>query len=675
MNRKMPRMRSRVASPQDALAILERHAKWALAIASLTLVVATLAYLFLPRSYESTTRLLVRVGRESMRPDPTATMGPTIGVTQTRKSELNSEATILRSLDLLQKVASEVTKDPEEQLRVVASLERKLKVQVEEESNVITVQYRAEDADAAQKTLRTLIDEFQLARVRSRSTPASTTFFEHRAQEVAVRIEETRAALREKLDAIGAQALDEHKRSLLARHDSLKSSVAETQAGLSVSRARLTRIEASIEGLDPMQVLEETDGPNPSRDEVEKALWTLRLRFEGASANYHVDSPFMQDLAAQIERTRETLAQLQTPRPILRRGINANRQRLELDRISERTVLAGLEAKLETTHKELANIEKQIAALNLHEGSIVVLEAQLRLLGAERERFLAALEQARADSAMNDERISNIAIIQEPTLPRGPAGPPRMWILVVGVVLAMTSGIGTAFLADFLDSSLQIPSDVTNRLGLPVLAGLPRHRCLRAPIARRLEPGDEVTLTNELRRELGFVVGHALASDEKCTMLAVTSPLERSGVSTIAFHLATRIATAGIGDVLLVDASDSLTNLTRSLQRKPTKARQALTRNLHFLPRWIENCDANTLMSAIEANGASTRFIVIDLGSTTTSGTALEVAKRAHRSLLVLSPKTDAATAERSLSILASHGVELLGAVLNCQELRIGAQP
>ncbi|MCA8971169.1 MAG: hypothetical protein KDC95_15360, partial [Planctomycetes bacterium] len=444
---------------------------------------------------------------------------------------------------------------------------------------------------------------------------------------------------------------------------------------ISVSRARLARIDASMASLSEMQVLEETDGPNPSRDEIEKQLWTLRLQFENSKATYHLDTPVMKDLAARIARAEEALARLQGPRQLVRRGINANRQRLELDRISERTTLAGLEAKKTSATTDLERTERQIAALNSHEGDIVELSSRVRLLESERDRYLAALEQARADVAMNEERISNIAIIQEPTLPRAPAGPPRAWILIVGVVLALSSGLGSAFLADFFDPTLQIPSDVVNRVGVHVLAALPKHRCLRAPISRKLEPGDEVTLTNELRREFGFVVGHLLASDKKTTIVSVTSPVDKTGTSTVAFHLAIRLAAAGVGNVLLVDASDSLTNLTRSLGRKPTKTPQAVTRNLHLLPRWIENCDATTLMSAIEEHADSANYVIVDIGSTTTSGPALEIARRSDQTLFVLSPRADVATAQRNLRILETHDVKILGSVLNCQELRIGAQP
>ena len=71
----------------------------------LAAVATTTAYVFLaPEVYQSEAKLLVRIGRESVALDPTATTGRIISVARSRMNEINSEMEILRSRDLAEGV-------------------------------------------------------------------------------------------------------------------------------------------------------------------------------------------------------------------------------------------------------------------------------------------------------------------------------------------------------------------------------------------------------------------------------------------------------------------------------------------------------------------------------------------------------------------------------------------
>src|SRR3990172_6894365 len=57
-----------------------------------------------PSIYRSEAKLLVRIGRESVSLDPTATTGQVVSLGQSRENELKSELDILKSQDLVEKV-------------------------------------------------------------------------------------------------------------------------------------------------------------------------------------------------------------------------------------------------------------------------------------------------------------------------------------------------------------------------------------------------------------------------------------------------------------------------------------------------------------------------------------------------------------------------------------------
>jgi uncharacterized protein involved in exopolysaccharide biosynthesis len=101
-----------ITGVRDVCRIFSRH-KWKMGLffcATLAVVVAGLVVY--PRSYTSEARLFVRLGKESVSLDPTATLSPTLNVGDTRESEINSELEVLRSQVLFEDVVGRVGQIP-----------------------------------------------------------------------------------------------------------------------------------------------------------------------------------------------------------------------------------------------------------------------------------------------------------------------------------------------------------------------------------------------------------------------------------------------------------------------------------------------------------------------------------------------------------------------------------
>jgi uncharacterized protein involved in exopolysaccharide biosynthesis len=96
------------SSPRDFYYVLFRQ-KWKIVLFFLAVVLTvTVGTLLAPQIYRSEAQLLVRLGRESVSLDPTATTGPVISVAQSRENEIKSELEILKSRDLIEKVVDAV---------------------------------------------------------------------------------------------------------------------------------------------------------------------------------------------------------------------------------------------------------------------------------------------------------------------------------------------------------------------------------------------------------------------------------------------------------------------------------------------------------------------------------------------------------------------------------------
>ena len=91
-------------SLRDFHYILFRH-KWKVIVFFLAVMVTvTLGTFLAAEIYRAEAKLLVRIGRENVSLDPTATTGQIISIGQSRESEINSELEILKSRELAEKV-------------------------------------------------------------------------------------------------------------------------------------------------------------------------------------------------------------------------------------------------------------------------------------------------------------------------------------------------------------------------------------------------------------------------------------------------------------------------------------------------------------------------------------------------------------------------------------------
>ena len=175
-------------------------------------------------------------------------------------------------------------------------------------------------------------------------------------------------------------------------------------------------------------------------------------------------------------------------------------------------------------------------------------QAQLNLINSE----LAATQQqlVSADPA----KITPPTLIADATLPDGPSNALfKLLVLVVGLVVGLTLGVGQAFVRYRLDDRLRGRTDLEHRLGVPVLAIVPHLRPWHrrssthlVTLERRWSPAAEAY--RSLRTSILFT-----ASLEGTKAILVTSPGQGEGKTTTAANLSIVLAEAG-KKVILVSA-------------------------------------------------------------------------------------------------------------------------
>jgi polysaccharide biosynthesis transport protein len=161
-------------------------------------------------------------------------------------------------------------------------------------------------------------------------------------------------------------------------------------------------------------------------------------------------------------------------------------------------------------------------------------------------------EAGLSKKAQQKDQIS-VALLTRAPLPTSQASKRKLELLVLGVILGLALGIGTAFLRDRLDDRVRDRNDLGRYLRAPVLGDIP-------VISRRSAPPESVTVNAprsaaaEAYRHLRARISPLISSTgSRGKVLLVTSAQAGEGRTSVAANLAAVMAFAG-AKVLLVDA-------------------------------------------------------------------------------------------------------------------------
>lgn len=484
----------------NILQMLFHHKKKFVACVLLGLAVAAAGILFLPRKYVSDAKLFVRVGRESVALDPTATTGDTIPVVNSREVELNTVLAVLRSRVLVENVVEKLGVDvilpnrdssagawiaslfssldpvPDRE-RAVRQLESRYQATAERNSDIITVSCRAASPALAQRIVATFVDEYLEQHVRLHRTPDSHTFF---AEQAALLQQQANAAVEELRDArnrAGLLTIDGQERLLHDQLTAVETALLRTEPLRAASEQKIATLQDSLSRLPERITISEVAGhPNVAADLMRSQLYDLEKRTAELAANFVAEYPPLAAARQQVTSLTAILAEQEPKRTQVTTGVNPTRQQLEKDLLAEQATAKALRAEVETLAGQQMQMKERFAALNDREAHIRELEQKVDLLQTHHRKYAEKLEQSRIDKALASERITNVNIMQPASSIATPASPQKPLLLALG----LSAGLLLGFVA-------ASTGERRARRSSPADAG-PRERSPSAPAAGAAPP-------------------------------------------------------------------------------------------------------------------------------------------------------------------------------------------
>jgi len=279
----------------------------------------------------------------------------------------------------------------------------------------------------------------------------------------------------------------------------------------------------------------------------------------------------------RITRLRDALSELRNKRTgLIQKYTEEWPEVKEVDaRIKEREaelakapleVLAAMKAAADAATNHQKSLEsayiKQHSVTTQQTKNIVQLAAMTQDLTTDQQYLNTLMQKRRELSATSGTGGTNVSVSNYGRLPHEPVGPARTRNIVIAFILALISGIGLAFLLDFLDDTIKSVDDVDRYIHLPALALIPA----AASEKPRLRGGQSPTLNNttalamvgDVRSPIAEAYRHlrtslllSSAGTPPRTIL-VTSSQPSEGKTTTAINTAFMLAQTG-AQILIID--------------------------------------------------------------------------------------------------------------------------
>ena len=461
------------------LAVHLWRAKWLMGGVFVPLLaLGVLAAASLPRTYTSTTRLMVSLGDEYIyrpsvgRDDRSTPVSPEIeSLVQSELALLRSPVVALAALDkvTLARAFPEIAKSckPEVCERLgIAALSESLTVGGTPKNLVIFAHFEHKSAAMSAEISNAVVDAYLKYRADIFTDNRTASFGEQRERfEKDLSLADKQ--IREYLLANNLTDFAAERDTLRQLYQSASGELLQTQSSLRQSEAQLANYRRQIESIAPEQDLY-------VEDSSQQTLTALKLEREEKLSRYRADSRVIEELDKRIEQSEAYLESRTAPGGLVRRGPNPLYQQIEAS-------IATLQSEVQALRGQETELKSQIEAFEVRQRRLVELEPNLAELERSREvaeqsvRAFAEREvEERARTELSQRSVNNIRLLE-------PAAPPvkgkslKTPAAILALLFAGFTALMVGLMRALTRNGFATPGAVERTLGLPVLATVQKY--------------------------------------------------------------------------------------------------------------------------------------------------------------------------------------------------------
>jgi len=507
------------SSLREIVHVLFRHKGKILSVFVLITALVTAGVYVWPASYQSEASLLMRIGRENLPNDPTVE-NTLLQVGQDRTSEVRSIIAVLTSEEIARKTVETVgegwilddVKLPrhleiaglsnEESLgkklskiitvplketlyllqlkdrlapfdAAVKSVIEGLTVDVERQSNIIKLAFKADSGPVAKAVLDTVVSEYLLRHREIFAQQVSPQFFEDKVATLEAKLAESESALSTYRAQNKIASLEAQKETMLAQISKLEGELGDAGATYEGAQAMVKALERELAGRGRTQELSRTTGmPNSAADTIKEKLINLRIEEADLTARYTDEHRPLVELREKIKLLEQQAAIESPSLTEITTGLDSNVLGLENRLENERANLDASRARLESLRGEVSRLKSELAQLSSTEGELVRLTRNQELIEGEYREYREKLNKSNLTASLDQDKVTNVRVVQAATTPHAPVSPNKLRTIALGILLGFFAGIVLAFVLEYFDDTINTPEDVERWVKVPVLASI-----------------------------------------------------------------------------------------------------------------------------------------------------------------------------------------------------------
>lgn len=327
-----------------------------------------------------------------------------------------------------------------------------------------SVSYEGGKADTVLQVANIMASLFleENMKVREQQTAGASMFLEEEANLV----QTTMAALESKIANYRGKninSLPEMLQANLQTQDRLERDVTQLNDQLRTLKEKEGYLQSQLASI-PM------DTSNPDKDRLKE----LRAKLINLKTRYSDEYPDVIKTKAEIaelERRLGTAVQRSSPG-----GQPDNPAYIQLS-----SQLASTQSDIDSVKRQIGDLNKQVTDMRYRTAATPKVEEGLKALLIDRNNaqakyddLMKKLMESRVAQGLEKGQMGERFTLVDPArLPEKPVSPNRLAIMLIGLLLGIGSGIGTASLREFADQSARNPEELARATGLPVLAVIP----------------------------------------------------------------------------------------------------------------------------------------------------------------------------------------------------------
>lgn len=479
---------------REVVSAIWRHRFLAFLAFGLTVLGALLGAWRMPDQYEARMKVLVKNTRADLVVTPEQANG-VVNTAEITETQLNSEAELIRSQDILEQIAKEqklaASTAPAALEQAVRQLEKNISVAPLKKANLIEVKYSAESPQRAAAVLQRL-GQLYLDKHLQAHRPAGTyEFFQTQSEAYTRALQDAETKLESFRRQNNVVALEQQKSIGLQRLSDTQARLRDADGALNESSQRVTALNQQLDRVAPRIPTQQRTLPNQfTAERLTTLLVELRNRRAQLLARFQPTDRLVTELDEQIKLTSEELARARQTTALeqatdvnpLRQSLESGLAQAQIEQAGRRALRANLSAQEQVYRQQVAQLEN---ATRTHED----LTRQVQEAKDNYQLYAQKQEEARIADALDEKKISNVALAEPARAPALPARPNRPLIVITGVILGLLLSAGSVVSCEFLRQTANTPAELERSAGYPVLAALP----LQKP--RQLASGLAATLT------------------------------------------------------------------------------------------------------------------------------------------------------------------------------------